>query len=115
MLPVRVTVKVKAVLPLLPSFRLALAAAIDSEGEVGALVVYTAKALSLGVLDVARRRAARTDLDRQRAVVHRHLLGDRVGGVRAHLGVDVDVLQRRQRLSFQDISNTRWPGPVMPE
>ena len=32
MLPVRVTVKVKAVLPLLPSFRLALAAAIDSDG-----------------------------------------------------------------------------------
>ena len=32
MLPARVTVKVKAVLPLLPSFRLALAAAIDSDG-----------------------------------------------------------------------------------
>ena len=35
-LPVRVTVKVKAVLPLLPSFRLALVAAIDSDGPTEA-------------------------------------------------------------------------------
>src|SRR6478609_12044122 len=35
-LPVRVTVKVKAVLPLLPSFRLALTAAIDSDGPTAA-------------------------------------------------------------------------------
>ena len=50
MLPVRVTVKVNAVLPLLPSFWLALAAAIASVGEGGAAsaaVLYTAKALSL--------------------------------------------------------------------
>ena len=46
-LPVRDTVKVKAVLPLLPSFRLAFAAAIDRVGEGGAAVLYTAKALSL--------------------------------------------------------------------
>ena len=36
MLPVGVTVKVKAVLPLLPSFRLALVAAIDSDGPAAA-------------------------------------------------------------------------------
>ena len=32
---------------LLPSFRLTLAVAIDNVGEVGAAVLYTAKALSL--------------------------------------------------------------------
>ncbi len=46
-LPVRVTVKVNAVLPLLPSFRLAFAAAIDRVGDGGAAVLYTANALSL--------------------------------------------------------------------
>ena len=101
MLPVRVTVKVNAVLPLLPSFRLAFAAAIDRVGEGGGRRAVHREGVELGVLDVAGRRAAGSDLDRQRAVVHRHLLGDRVGGVGADLGVDVDVLQRRQRLAFE--------------
>ena len=48
MLPLRDTEKVKAVLALWPSCRLAFAAVIDNVGEDGVWdVLYTAKALSL--------------------------------------------------------------------
>ena len=65
------------------------------------VVLYTAKALSLAFSTLPGDELPGSDLDRQRPIAHRHLLGDRIGSICADLGIDIDVLQCRQRLALE--------------
>ena len=105
--PERVTVNVNGVLPVLPSALLAAVAAIAKEGAA-----YTehGKRVQFGVIDIAGRATAWSNLNRQRAVGDRDGLVDDQWRIGADLAKNVDVLQRRQRLVLEAHVKNALPG-----
>ena len=102
------TVNVNGVLPVLPSALLASVAAIARTSAAA----YTehGKRVQFGVIDIAGRATAWSNLNRQRAVGDRDGLVDDQWRIGADLAKNVDVLQRRQRLALEAHVKNALPG-----
>ena len=100
---------VNGVLPVLPSALLASVAAIANDA---AACRYTehGKRVQFGVIDIAGRATAWSNLNRQRAVGDRDGLVDDQWRIGADLAKNVDVLQRRQRLVLEAHVKNALPG-----
>src|SRR5262249_17232048 len=68
------------------------------------------KRAQFGVLDIAGRATAWSNLNRQRAVGDRDVLVDDQWRIGADLAINVDVLQRRQRLVLEAHIKNALPG-----
>ena len=89
---------------------LAAVAAIAKEAPPLAAYTEHGKRVQFGVIDIAGRASAWSNLNRQRAVGDRDELVDDQWRIGADLAKNVDVLQRRQRLVLEAHVKNTLPG-----